>query len=74
VALFGLPGVLAPMRVLTDPVEYIDHDAALYRDVRRLETSIPGMSMTDVWIQGSPGSASGSQQSRLVYSFLEGFL
>ena len=58
VALFGLPGVLAPMRVLTDPVEYIDHDAAIYRDVRRLESSIPGLSMTDVWIRGGPGSAS----------------
>jgi predicted RND superfamily exporter protein len=58
VALFGLPGVLPPMRVLTDPVEYIDHDATLYRDVRRLEKSIPGMSMTDLWITGEPGSAS----------------
>ena len=58
VALFGLPGVLAPMRVLTDPVEYIDHDAALYRDVRRLEQLDPGLSMTDVWITGGPGSAS----------------
>jgi predicted RND superfamily exporter protein len=58
VALFGLPGVLPAMRVLTDPVEYIDHDATLYRDVRRLEKSIPGMSMTDVWITGGPGSAS----------------
>jgi predicted RND superfamily exporter protein len=58
VALFGLPGVVPAMRVLTDPVEYIDHDAELYRDVRRLEKQIPGMSMTDVWIKGEPGSAS----------------
>ena len=58
VALFGLPGVLPAMRVLTDPVEYIDHDSELYRDVRRLEQQIPGMSMTDVWITGAPGSAS----------------
>ena len=58
VALFGLPGVIPAMRVLTDPVEYIDHDAELYRDVRRLEKAIPGISMTDVWITGAPGSAS----------------
>ncbi|HEY7922227.1 MAG TPA: MMPL family transporter [Myxococcota bacterium] len=58
IALFGLPGVLPAMRVLTDPVEYIDHDATLYRDVRRLEHSIPGMSMTDLWIKGASGSAS----------------
>ena len=37
-ALFGFPGVLAPMRLLTDPVEYINHAAPLYRDIKRLET------------------------------------
>jgi predicted RND superfamily exporter protein len=58
VALFGLPGVVPAMRVLTDPVEYIDHNSELYRDVRRLERQIPGMSMTDVWIRGPDGSAS----------------
>jgi hypothetical protein len=58
VALFGLPGVIEPMRVLTNPVEYINHDSTLYRDVKRLENSIPGMSLTNVWIQGAAGSAS----------------
>jgi predicted RND superfamily exporter protein len=58
VALFGVPGLVAPMRVLTDPVEYIDHHAELYRDVRRLEHSIPGMSMTDVWVKGELGCMS----------------
>ena len=37
VALFGIPGVVAPMQLLTDPVEYIDHDSPLYRDTKRLE-------------------------------------
>ena len=58
VALFGLPGVIAPMRVLTNPVEYIDHGSTLYRDMKRLESSIPGMSLSDIWIRGGPGSAS----------------
>jgi predicted RND superfamily exporter protein len=58
IALFGLPGLIEPMRVLTDPVEYIDKRATLYRDVRRLENAIPGMSMTEVWIRGELGSAS----------------
>jgi hypothetical protein len=58
VALFGLPGVVPAMRVLTDPVEYIDHDAALYRDVRRLENKILGMSVSNIWITGEPGNAS----------------
>jgi predicted RND superfamily exporter protein len=58
VALFGLPGWIEPMRVLTNPVEYINHQSDLYLDVKRLESSIPGMSLTDVWIQGGTGSAS----------------
>ena len=58
VALFGLPGVVSPMRVLTDPVEYISRDAALYRDIQRLKPSIPGMSISEIWLEGSLGSMS----------------
>jgi predicted RND superfamily exporter protein len=57
-ALFGVRGVLAPMRVLTDPVEYIGHDQPLYRDVKRLATVLPGMSLTEVWLRGPLGSIS----------------
>ncbi len=42
VALFGLPGVVTPMRVLTNPVEYIDRGSPLYRDIKRLEQLDPG--------------------------------
>ncbi|MBI1815406.1 MAG: MMPL family transporter [Deltaproteobacteria bacterium] len=58
IALFGAPGIVAPLRILTDPVEYMDHDSPLYRDIRRLGNVIPGLSITQVWLKGGVGSMS----------------
>src|SRR5262249_1619088 len=58
VALFGLPGLVAPMRILTDPVQYMNHSAPLYLDIQRFGPVIPGLSVTDVWLQGGVGSVS----------------
>jgi len=57
VALFGGIGV-PPMRILTDPVEYMNHGSTLYRDIKRLGGMIPGLSITDVWLTGELGSMS----------------
>jgi len=56
VSVFGLPGILAPMPLETDSLEYIDHDTRLYRDTRALERIIAGLSVTEVWLRGEPGS------------------
>ena len=56
--LFGVPGRLSPMRITTDPVEMMDHDTELYRDIRRLTPLLPGLSITQVWLRGSLGSIS----------------
>jgi predicted RND superfamily exporter protein len=56
--LFGIPGVLSPMPLLTDPVEYMNHSAPLYRDIKQLGPIIPGLSVTHVWLKGSLGSVS----------------
>ena len=58
VALFGVPGLFAPMRILTDPVQYMNHAAPLYLDIQRFGPIIPGLSVTDVWLQGGVGSVS----------------
>ncbi len=58
VALLGLPGVVAPMRILTDPVEYMNHASPLYRDIKRFGSVIPGLSITQVWLEGSVGAVS----------------
>jgi predicted RND superfamily exporter protein len=57
VALFGLPGALAPMPVHTDPVEYLDPQSSLYRDIRRLAPKTPGLSVTHLWLRGPLGEA-----------------
>jgi len=56
--LFGIPGLVSPMRVVTDPVEMMDHDTELYRDIRGLTPLLPGLSITQVWLRGSLGSMS----------------
>jgi hypothetical protein len=58
VALFGLPGVVKPMRLLTDPVEYINTGTALYKDTRAIEPKLPGLAITEVWLKGGVGSVS----------------
>jgi predicted RND superfamily exporter protein len=58
IALFGIPGVISPMRLETNPLEYIPHHSALYLNTKRLEKKIGGLSMTDVWLKGKAGSVS----------------
>ncbi|MFN2427661.1 MAG: RND family transporter [Candidatus Binatia bacterium] len=58
VALFGLPGVVTPLRILTDPVEYMDPSNQLYKDTKRLGEMIPGLSVTQVWLKGELASVS----------------
>lgn len=54
VALFGLPRLVDPMQLLIDPVEYINHDSELYRDTKFVAKVLPGLSITEVWIQYHP--------------------
>lgn len=53
VALFGLPGLVSPMRLLANPVEFVNHGSQLYADTKRIEQILPGLSMSEVWIKGS---------------------
>ncbi len=58
VALFGLPGVIGPMPLLTDPVEYMNHGSSLYKDIKRLGPLTPGLSVTHIWLRDGVGSVS----------------
>jgi uncharacterized protein len=51
VALFGLPGVVTPMPLLVNPVEYVNHSDPLYLDTKRIEEVLPGLSITEVWLK-----------------------
>jgi len=58
VALFGVPGVLPPMQMLTHPVDYVNKSTDLYKDTKRVEQLIPGLSIADVWLHGKVGTLS----------------
>jgi predicted RND superfamily exporter protein len=58
VALFGFPGLVTPMKILTNPVAYMNPQAPLYLDIQRLQKDIPGLSVTQIWLKGSLGSVS----------------
>jgi predicted RND superfamily exporter protein len=69
IALFGFPGVVARVPILTDPVEYMDPASPLYRDIRRLQPMIPGLSITQVWLKGPLGSVSEPATLTGLYHF-----
>ncbi len=53
VSLFGLPHLIAPMKLETNAIEYIPHKSALYQDTKRLERTAHGLSLTEVWVEGA---------------------
>ena len=56
VALFGLPGVLPPMRIEVDAVEYIDPSLPLRKDMAAYEKAIAGLAAVRVWVKTSEGA------------------
>jgi predicted RND superfamily exporter protein len=64
-----VPGAVAPMRLMTDPVEYINHGSSLYRDIKDLTPMIPGLSITQVWLKGALGSVSEPDVLNGLYQF-----
>ena len=69
VALFGLPGVVQPMRLLTDPVEYISRSSPLYDDTKRIQELMPGLSITEVWLKGKLGAVSEPETLTALHEF-----
>jgi predicted RND superfamily exporter protein len=55
-ALFGIPGKLAPLRLETDRLTYVNPSARVAQDTRRFEQS-HGVDVTDLWLQTRPGHA-----------------
>jgi hypothetical protein len=58
--LFGVPGVIAPMKLLVNPVEYIGQHEQLYIDTKRIEQVLPGLSITEVWLKMEQKGSSAS--------------
>jgi predicted RND superfamily exporter protein len=56
-AVAGIPGRLAPMALETDALDYIDPGQPIYRDTRRFERAISGLSIVQVWVTTPEGGA-----------------
>ena len=56
IALFGLPGVVTPMRLEIDAVEYIDPELPLRKDMMAYEKAIAGLSSVRVWVKAPDGA------------------
>ncbi len=50
-ALFGVRGVLAPMDLQVNAIEYMPHDARIYLDTKQIEQQAGGLSLTEVWLR-----------------------
>lgn len=50
VALLGVPGVVAPMRLAIDALDYVDPDLPVVRDTKAYASSVLGRTSVSVWI------------------------
>jgi predicted RND superfamily exporter protein len=55
-ALFGIPGVLDPMPLETDALDYVPASLDLARDARRYEEAVGGLTAVDLWVRTEEGS------------------
>ena len=56
VALFGLPGKVAPMRLGVDSLDYVDPDLAIHRDMVFFREHVSGLNAVRVWVRTAPGA------------------
>jgi uncharacterized protein len=56
-ALLGVPRLVLPMRLETDSLDYINHELPLYKDTRRFEATMSGLTVTEAWIHVPNGGA-----------------
>ncbi len=71
VAIFGLPGYLKPMHLMTNPVDYINPETELYKYTKKLEEVTAGLAITEVWLKGELGSVSEPEVIRGLNRFQE---
>jgi predicted RND superfamily exporter protein len=64
-ALFGVPGVLAPLALQTDSLAYVNPKVAISRDTREFERT-NGLTVAELWLQTPPGEVSQPEFLRAV--------
>lgn len=56
VAVFGWPGLVRPMPLETDSLDYVSPRLALYQDTRAFERDVSGLTRFALWITTPPGA------------------
>jgi len=56
VALFGIPGRLAHMRVGVDSLDYVSPDLAIHRDMLFFRKNVSGLNVARVWVRTPAGA------------------
>jgi predicted RND superfamily exporter protein len=56
VALFGIPGRIAPMRVGLDALDYVDANLAIHRDMVFFRQNVADLNIARAWITTPPGA------------------
>jgi predicted RND superfamily exporter protein len=69
VALFGLPGRVAPMRVGVDALDYVDPDLPIHRDMVWFREHVSGLNVARCWLRVAPGAATDLEVLRGVERF-----
>jgi len=64
IALFGVPGRLAPMRVGLDALDYVDPHLAIYRDMVFFRDHVSGLNVARVWVKTPPGAVTNPELLR----------
>jgi predicted RND superfamily exporter protein len=57
VGLFGLPGVVPPMKVGVDSLDYVDANLAIHKDMLWFRQNVAGLNVARVWVRTPPGLA-----------------
>ncbi|MBN2197055.1 MAG: MMPL family transporter [Polyangiaceae bacterium] len=57
-SLVGVPGLLPPAPMYSNPVDYMSRQALEYRDFQRADQLLPGLSVSQVWLKGKLGTVS----------------
>ncbi|MDP3500588.1 MAG: hypothetical protein Q8S33_09655 [Myxococcales bacterium] len=64
-ALFGVPGgLVSPMRMEVDAVEYIDESLPLRKDMAAYEKAIAGLAAVRIWVKTQDGAARDAARAR----------
>ncbi len=68
-ALTGIPGVVEPMTLETEALDYIDKKLPIYHDTRRFEDALGGLSVTRIWVKTPEGRVLDPEILRGLHGF-----